>query len=117
MTTQPVTMVYDQPQVIELPELILRRLPQLADGTNQSVVTLISQSVLSNLPPSTEIVPPELQSEFLRMQTLRFSTLRPIAQSQVDPVQCDRHTYANKMKRVSSLLKNVKNFSIQHDHF
>jgi hypothetical protein len=84
MTTQQVT--------IELPELILRRLTQLAEATHQSVETLISQSVLSNLPPSTEIAPPELQQEFLRMQTLSIETLKPIAQSQVDPVQFDRHT-------------------------
>jgi hypothetical protein len=84
MTTQQVT--------IELPDLILRRLTQLAEATHQSVETLISQSVLSNLPPSTEIAPPELQQEFLRMQTLSVETLMPIAQSQVDPVQFDRHT-------------------------
>jgi hypothetical protein len=84
MTTQPVT--------IELPELILRRLTELADATHQSVETLISQSVLSNLPPSTEIAPPELQPEFLRMQTLSIESLKPIAQSQVGPIQFDRHT-------------------------
>ena len=84
MTTQHVT--------IELPELILRRLTLLADATHQSVEALISQSVLSNLPPSTEIAPPELQQEFLRMQTLSVETLMPIAQAQVDPIQFDRHT-------------------------
>ena len=84
MTTQQVT--------IELPELIFRRLTQLADATHQSVETLILQSVLSNLPPSTEIAPPELQQEFLRMQTLSVELLKPIAQSEVDPVQFDRHT-------------------------
>ena len=84
MTTQQVT--------IELPELILRRLTLLADATHPSVETLISQSVLSNLPPSTEIAPPELQQEFLRMQTLSVEVLKPIAQAQVDPIQFDRHT-------------------------
>ena len=54
--------------------------------------TLISQSVLSNFSPSTEIAPPELQLEFLRMQTLSVETLRAIVHSQVDPVQFDRHT-------------------------
>ena len=84
MTSQQVT--------IELPELILRRLTLLADATHQSVEALISQSVLSNLPPSTEIAPPELQQEFLRMQTLSVETLMPIAQAQVDPIQFDCHT-------------------------
>jgi hypothetical protein len=84
MTTQQVT--------IELPELILQRLTQLAEATHQSVEVLISQSVLSNLPPSTEIAPPELQPEFLRMQTLSVESLRPIAQAQVDPIQFELHT-------------------------
>lgn len=56
-----------QQVTIELPELILRRLTLLANATHQSVEALISQSMLSNLPPSTEIAPPELQQEFLRM--------------------------------------------------
>jgi predicted transcriptional regulator len=84
MTTQQVT--------IELPELILQRLTQLAEATHQSVEALISQSVLSNLPPSTEVAPPELRQEFLTMQMLSIDTLKPIAQAQVDPVQFERHT-------------------------
>jgi hypothetical protein len=84
MTTQQVT--------IELPELILQRLTQLAEATHQSVEALISQSVLSNLPPSTEIAPPELQPEFLRMQTLSVESLKPIAQAQVEDFQFKRHT-------------------------
>jgi hypothetical protein len=84
MTTQQVT--------IELPELILQRFTRLAEATHQSVEALISQSVLSNLPPSTEIAPPELQPEFLRMQTLRVESLKLIAQAQVEDFQFERHT-------------------------
>ena len=84
MTTQQVT--------IELPEVILKRLTQLAEATHQSVEALISQSVLSNLPPSTEVAPPELRQEFLMMQTLSIDTLRPIAQAQVDPIQFEHQT-------------------------
>jgi hypothetical protein len=84
MTTQQVT--------IELPELILQQLTRLAEATHQSVEALISQSVLSNLPPSTEIAPPELQPEFLRMQTLSVESLKPIAQAQVEDFQFERHT-------------------------
>lgn len=84
MTTQQVT--------IELPEVILQRLTQLAEATHQSVEALISQSVLSNLPPSTEVAPPELRQEFLMMQTLSIDTLRPIAQAQVDLIQFQHHT-------------------------
>ena len=100
MTTQQVT--------IELPELILQRLTQLAEATHQSVETLISQSVLSNLPPSTDIAPPELQQEFLAMQTLSVETLKPIAHSQVDSIQFDRHTELLKKNEAGSLTASEK---------
>jgi predicted transcriptional regulator len=95
MTTQQVT--------IELPELILQRLTQLAEATHQSVEVLISQSVLSNLPPSTEVAPPELRQEFLTMQMLSIDTLKPIAQAQVDPVQFERHTELLQKNEVGNL--------------
>jgi predicted transcriptional regulator len=95
MTTQQVT--------IELPEFILQRLTQLAEATHQSVEALISQSVLSNLPPSTEVAPPELRQEFLTMQMLSIDTLKPIAQAQVDPVQFERHTELLQKNEVGNL--------------
>jgi predicted transcriptional regulator len=85
------TLMQSQQITIELPEMILRRLTLLAEATHQSVESLVSQSVLSNLPPATDTAPVELQAEFLRMQMLSIEELRAIAQAQVEPGQHERH--------------------------
>ena len=82
MTTQRVT--------IELPEDIFRQLVRIAEATHQPIEALVAQSVISNLPPSVDRATPELQPEFLRMQTLNTEELTTIAQSQIDPTQHDR---------------------------
>jgi predicted transcriptional regulator len=83
--------MHSQQITIELPEMILRQLTRLAEATHQSVESLVSQSVMSNLPPTTDTAPPELQQEFLMMQTLSIEGLKAIAQAQVEPGQHDRH--------------------------
>jgi hypothetical protein len=65
---------------------------RISAATHQPLESLITQSVLSNLPPSTDNVPPELQPEILEMQTLTIDDLQTIAQSQIDPLQHKRHT-------------------------
>ena len=84
MTTQPIT--------IELPETVLRQLSRLAESLQQPIEALITQSVLSNLPPSTDHASPELKPVLLEMQQLENAQIQEIAQSQVDPQQHDRHT-------------------------
>ncbi len=76
---------------ISLPETVLRQLMRISAATHQSLESLITQSVLSNLPPSTDNAPPELQAELLEMQTLSINDLQTIAQSQIDPLQSERH--------------------------
>jgi hypothetical protein len=76
---------------ISLPEPVLRQLMRISAATHQSLESLITQSVLSNLPPSTDNAPPELQPELLEMQTLSINDLQIIAQSQIDPLQQKRH--------------------------
>jgi hypothetical protein len=71
--------------------MILRQLTVLAEATHQSVEELVSQSVLSNLPPATDTAPPERQTEFLMMQTLSIEGLKAIAQAQVEPGQHEHH--------------------------
>jgi predicted transcriptional regulator len=83
--------MHSQQITIELPEMILRQLTLLAEATHQSVEALVSQSVLSNLPPATDTAPLELQPEFLMMQTLSIEGLKAIAQAQVEPGQHERH--------------------------
>jgi hypothetical protein len=83
MTTQQI--------MIELPEPILRQLTKIAEMTHQSVAVLIAQSVVSNLPPSADNAPPEIQADLLQMQTLPIEELLAIAQAQVEPTQHERH--------------------------
>lgn len=83
MSTQQIT--------IEQPETVIRQLMRIAAATQQSIETLVAQSVLNNLPPSTENAPPELQGELLLMQTLGTEELLAIAQAQAEPAQSHRH--------------------------
>lgn len=84
MTTQRVT--------IELPEPVFRQLVRIAQATCQPIEALVTQSVLSNLPPSVENAPSELQPELLNLQSLDDEQLLGVAQAQVDPTQHERHT-------------------------
>lgn len=84
MTTQRVT--------IDLPEAVFRQLLRVAEATHQSVEVLAAQSVISNLPPSVDSSSPELQPEFLRMQSLTNEELLAIAQAQVERSRFERHT-------------------------
>lgn len=77
---------------IELPEPVVRQLMRIAAATHQSIEALVAQSVLSNLPPSTDNAPPELQADLLAMQTLSTEALYTIAQAQSEPAQHSRHT-------------------------
>ncbi len=81
-----------QPITIELPDTVLRQLTRIAEVTHQSIETLITQSILNNLPPSPDNAPPEFQPELLSLQNLSTENLQAIAQAQVDPSQHERHT-------------------------
>ena len=83
MTTQRVT--------IELPEPVFRQLARIAEATQQSVEVLAAQSVVSNLPPSVENAPPEMQLELLKIQNVTTEELLAIAHSKVEPSQHERH--------------------------
>lgn len=98
MTTHPVT--------IELPEPVFRQLVQMAEATHQPLEALVAQSVMSNLPPSIENAPVDLQPELLRMQTLSFEELQAIVQAQAEPDQHKRHL---------SLLEKNENHSLTSD--
>jgi hypothetical protein len=82
MATQPIT--------IELPEPVMRQLMRIAAATHQPIEALVTQSVLSNLPPSTDNAPAELQGELLAMQVLSTEDLYVIAQAQVEDEVRDR---------------------------
>ncbi len=50
---------------IELPEPIFEKLDRLAKLTHQPLEAIVSQSIASNLPPTVDTAPIELQSELL----------------------------------------------------
>jgi hypothetical protein len=89
MITQQVT--------IELPEPIFRQLVRIAEATHQPVEALVTQSVISNLPPFTENAPTDIQPELLRMQTVDKDELKAIAYAQVEP--SDRERHVNLLKK------------------
>ena len=82
MTTQQIT--------IDLPSPIFHQLARIAKATQQSVETLAAQSVVSNLPPSVDNAPLEIQAELLQLQTLDTEQLLTIAQTEIDPDQHHR---------------------------
>jgi hypothetical protein len=55
------------------------------------VEVLAAQSVVSNLPPSVENAPPEMQLELLKIQNVTTEELLAIAHSKVEPSQHERH--------------------------
>jgi len=83
MTVQRIT--------IDLPDAVFRALVRLAEATDQPVELIVTQSVLSNLPPSIDNAAPELQAELLRMQVLSNEEILAIAQTQVAPERSQRH--------------------------
>lgn len=78
-----------QPIPIELPEPVMRQLQCTAAATWQPIEALVTQSGLSNLPPSVENAPPDLQADLLAMQPLSPEELYAIAQAQAAPEQRD----------------------------
>jgi hypothetical protein len=95
MTAQKVT--------VELPEPIFQQLSRIAMATQQPIEALIAQSIASNLPPTVDNAPPELQAELLRMQTQSIEVLQSIAQSQISLEQQQRHTALLAKKQADTI--------------
>lgn len=84
MATQRVT--------VELSDPVFQQLVRIAEATSQPIEVLAAQSIASNLPPSADNAPPEMQAELLRIQTLSIDELLKIAQAQIESEQQARHT-------------------------
>jgi hypothetical protein len=83
MPTQKVT--------VELPDPVFKQLARIASATQQPLEVLAAQSIASNLPPTPDNAPLEIQSELLQMQSWDSTELLSIAQSQVTREQQQRH--------------------------
>ncbi len=84
MATQRIT--------VELSDPVFQQLVRIAEATSQPLEVLAAQSIASNLPPSADNAPPEMQAELLRIQTLSIDELLKIAQAQIESEQQARHT-------------------------
>ncbi|AFY54263.1 hypothetical protein Riv7116_1718 [Rivularia sp. PCC 7116] len=84
MATQKVT--------VELPQAIFQQLARIAQATQQPLETLVAQSIVSNLPPTPDNAPVEIQEELLQMQIWNDEELLAIANSQITSEQQKRHT-------------------------
>ena len=84
MATQKVT--------VELPQAIFQQLARIAQATQQPLETLVAQSIVSNLPPTPDNAPLEIQEELLQMQIWDLEELLAIANSQITSEQQKRHT-------------------------
>ena len=91
MATQKVT--------VELPQAIFQQLARIAQATQQPLETLVAQSIVSNLPPTPDNAPVEIQEELLQMQTwddfellaITFGRASLNANSQITDQQQKRH--------------------------
>jgi hypothetical protein len=95
MTTQRV--------MIELPEPVFRQLARIAEATQQSVEVLAAQSVVSNLPPTPENAPQDMQSELLLMPTPSIQELLILAHAKVESAQHNRHVELLEKNKEDSL--------------
>lgn len=77
---------------VELPEPVFQQLVRIAEATSQPLEVLAAQSITSNLPPSVDNAPPEMQTELLRIQSLSTDELLEIVQAQIEPLQQVQHT-------------------------
>ncbi len=84
MITQKVT--------VELPQAIFQQLAQIASATQQPLEILAAQSIASNLPPTPDNAPVEIQTELLQMQMWDDQELLAIAKSKINLAQQQRHT-------------------------
>ena len=80
-----------QELILELPDSLFQQLAKVAKLTQQSIESLAIQSISSNLPPTVENAPLEMQASLLNLQNLSIEELLKIAQSQIPTTQQQRH--------------------------
>ena len=100
MATQKVT--------VELPQAIFQQLARIAQATQQPLETLVAQSIVSNLPPTPDNAPVEIQEELLQMQTWDDKELLAIANSQITSEQQKRHIELLEKNSTSEELNKIE---------
>lgn len=91
-----------QKLMVDLPEAVYQHLSRIAEQIHQPIEVLLTQSVISNLPPSAENAPPEMTAELLTMLTFSVEKLLKVADSQLSPTQ-ERHLELLEKKQTGSI--------------
>lgn len=100
MATQKVT--------VELPLAVFEQLNRIASATQQPLEVLAAQSIASNLPPTPDNAPVEMQIELLQIQKLSGAELQVIAQSQISTEQQQRHLELLEKNQTSGELSPIE---------
>ena len=101
MATQKVT--------VELPQAIyFQQLARITQATQQPLEDLVAQSIVSNLPPTPDNAPLEIQEELLKMQTWDDKELLAIANSQITSEQQKRHIELLEKNSTSEELNKIE---------
>jgi hypothetical protein len=79
------------PLHIQLPEAIYQRLQRVAEITNQSLQTIVVQTICGNLPPSLDDLSPEWREAIADLPALSDEALWAIAQEPLPSRQWRRH--------------------------
>jgi len=73
-----------QTLTLELPETVYEQLSKTAQASQQSLDTVVIQSIRVGLPPNLENFPKDLQSDLWALNTLSDNILWGIARSELD---------------------------------
>lgn len=101
MATQKVT--------VELPQAIFQQLARIAQATQQPLETLVAQSIVSNLPPTPDNAPVEIQEELLQMQIWNDEELLAITSGRASLNANSQITSEQQKRHVELLEKNSGN--------
>jgi len=80
-----------QELILKLPINLFQQLANVAKLTQQSIESLAIQSISSNLPPTIENAPLEMQASLQSLQNRSIEELLKIADSQIPTTQQQRH--------------------------
>ncbi|MBO1349522.1 MAG: hypothetical protein EBE86_020040 [Hormoscilla sp. GUM202] len=88
---------------VELPDPVYQELARIAQLTPQRPEALAAQSISSNLPPSVDNAPLEIQKELLQMQRQSIEELLRIANSKVSELKYQRHVELLEKNQAGSI--------------
>lgn len=111
---------------IELPEPIFRRFARIARLTNQPLETLITQSIIGNLPPYIDTSLLDQQAEHVELYNSSTEALVAITVAEIEPAQqqrlselraraenVDDELNLEEQREIPILLQNINRFALR----